>query len=37
MVKRASTRTAFGKPIIQLGKNLEVVARARIEIEAMRG
>ena len=36
MVKRASTRQAFGKPIIQLGKNLEVVARARIEIEAMR-
>ena len=36
MVKRASTRTAFGKPIIQLGKNLEVVSRARIEIEAMR-
>ncbi|HEY1751727.1 MAG TPA: acyl-CoA dehydrogenase family protein [Caulobacteraceae bacterium] len=36
MVKRASTRTAFGKPIIQLGKNLEVVARARIEIESMR-
>ena len=36
MVKRGATRTAFGKPIIQLGKNLEVVARARIEIEAMR-
>jgi acyl-CoA dehydrogenase len=36
MVKRASSRTAFGKPIIQLGKNLEVVSRARIEIEAMR-
>jgi acyl-CoA dehydrogenase len=36
MVKRASTRTAFGKPIIQLGKNLELVSRARIEIEAMR-
>jgi acyl-CoA dehydrogenase len=36
MVKRASTRQAFGKPIIQLGKNLEVVSRARIEIEAMR-
>src|SRR5262249_19827023 len=36
MVKRASTRTAFGKPIIQLGKNIEVVSRARIEIEAMR-
>jgi acyl-CoA dehydrogenase len=36
MVKRASTRVAFGKPIIQLGKNLETVARARIDIEAMR-
>ncbi|MBS0412371.1 MAG: acyl-CoA dehydrogenase family protein [Proteobacteria bacterium] len=36
MVKRATTRVAFGKPIIQLGKNLELVSRARIEIEAMR-
>ncbi|MBL6854396.1 MAG: acyl-CoA dehydrogenase family protein [Alphaproteobacteria bacterium] len=36
MVKRATTRVAFGKPRIQLGKNLELVARARIEIEAMR-
>ncbi len=36
MVKRASTRIAFGKPIIKLGKNLEIVARARIEINAMR-
>src|SRR6201992_3589635 len=36
MVKRGATRTAFGKPIIQLGKNLERVSRARIEIEAMR-
>ena len=36
MVKRGSTRTAFGKQIIQLGKNLETVSRARIEIEAMR-
>ncbi len=36
MVKRATSRTAFGKPLIQLGKNLETVARARIEIEAMR-
>ena len=36
MMKRATTREAFGKPIIQLGKNLEVVSRARIEIEAMR-
>ena len=36
MVKRATARVAFGKPIIQLGKNLETVSRARIEIEAMR-
>jgi acyl-CoA dehydrogenase len=36
MMKRATSRVAFGKPIIQLGKNLEVVSRARIEIEAMR-
>ena len=36
MVKRATSREAFGKPLIQLGKNLEVVSRARIEIEAMR-
>ncbi|MEM7016585.1 MAG: acyl-CoA dehydrogenase family protein, partial [Pseudomonadota bacterium] len=36
MVKRAMSREAFGKPIIKLGKNLELVSRARIEIEAMR-
>ncbi|MEM1248951.1 MAG: acyl-CoA dehydrogenase family protein [Acidobacteriota bacterium] len=36
MIHRASKRTAFGKPIIRLGKNLEVVSRARIEINAMR-
>ncbi len=36
MVKRAKSREAFGKPLIQLGKNLELVSRARIEIEAMR-
>ena len=36
MVKRASTRVAFGKPIVKLGKNLEIVARARIEIDACR-
>ncbi len=36
MMRRTMTREAFGKPIIQLGKNLEVVSRARIEIEAMR-
>jgi len=36
MMKRATSREAFGKPLIQLGKNLEVVSRARIDIEAMR-
>ena len=36
MVKRASTRVAFGKPIIRLGKNLEIVSRARIDIDACR-
>ena len=36
MVKRGNSREAFGRSIIMLGKNLELVARARIEIEAMR-
>ncbi len=36
MIKRAGTREAFGKPIIQLGKNIELVSRARIEIDACR-
>ncbi|MST34042.1 acyl-CoA dehydrogenase [Acidimicrobiaceae bacterium USS-CC1] len=36
MVERGLAREAFGKPIIALGKNTEVVSRARIEIEAMR-
>lgn len=36
MVKRGATREAFGKPLIKLGKNLELVSRARIEINAMR-
>jgi acyl-CoA dehydrogenase len=36
MVKRAGSRVAFGKPIAKLGKNLEVIARARIDIDAMR-
>ena len=35
-VKRASSRTAFGKQLVKLGKNLEVVSRARIEIDACR-
>ena len=36
MVKRSATRIAFGKPIAKLGKNLELIARARIEIDAMK-
>ena len=36
MVKRAGTREAFGKPIAKLGGNLEIISRARIEINAMR-
>ena len=36
MVNRAGTREAFGKPIAKLGKNIEVISRARIEANAMR-
>jgi len=36
MVKRSGSREAFGKPIAKLGKNVEVISRARIEITAMR-
>jgi len=36
MVKRAGSRIAFGKPIAKLGKNLEVISRARISIDSMR-
>ena len=36
MAKRGLTREAFGKPLANLGKNTEVIAKARIEIEAMR-
>ncbi len=36
MVERGLSRSAFGKPIISLGKNTEWVSRARIEIESMR-
>ena len=36
MVRRGLSREAFGRPIAQLGKNIEVISRARIEIEAMR-
>ena len=36
MATRGLSREAFGKKIAQLGKNVELVARARIEIEACR-
>ncbi|MGM0583401.1 MAG: acyl-CoA dehydrogenase family protein [Pseudomonadota bacterium] len=36
MLQRGTSREAFGKRIIDLGKNMETVSRARIEIEAMR-
>jgi len=36
MLHRGLTREAFGKKIIDLGKNMETVSRARIEIDAMR-
>ncbi|MGI8493100.1 MAG: acyl-CoA dehydrogenase family protein [Acidimicrobiales bacterium] len=36
MVQRGLGREAFGKPLARLGKNPEVIAKARVEIEAMR-
>ncbi len=36
MVTRGLSREAFGKPLVQLGGNLEIISRARIDIEAMR-
>ena len=36
MAKRGLARQAFGRPIARLGKNIEVIAKARIEIESMR-
>jgi alkylation response protein AidB-like acyl-CoA dehydrogenase len=36
MVDRGLNREGFGKKLINLGKNMEVVSRARIEVEAMR-
>ncbi len=36
LLERGTSREAFGKKIIDLGKNMETVSRARIEIEAMR-
>jgi acyl-CoA dehydrogenase len=36
MVRRGLNREAFGKPLARLGKNTEMIAKARIEIESMR-
>ncbi|HET9692629.1 MAG TPA: acyl-CoA dehydrogenase family protein [Acidimicrobiales bacterium] len=36
MAERGSSREAFGQPLARLGRNIEVIARARVEIEAMR-
>jgi acyl-CoA dehydrogenase len=36
MVARGQQRQAFGKPIGNLGKNAELISRARIDIDAMR-
>ena len=36
MVSRGHTRDAFGKPLNKLGGNMEMIAKARIEIESMR-
>ena len=36
MIKRGMSRTAFGKPIIKLGGNLERVAQARMAIDQAR-
>lgn len=36
LLERGLSREAFGKKIIDLGKNMETVSRSRIEIEAMR-
>ncbi len=36
LIERGLSRDAFGKPLIALGKNTELVSRARIEIEACR-
>ena len=36
MINRGINRQAFGKRIVDLGKNMETISRAKIEIEAMR-
>ncbi|MCE3290349.1 MAG: acyl-CoA dehydrogenase, partial [Caulobacter sp.] len=36
LVTRGLKREAFGKPLVQLGGNIEIISKARIDIEAMR-
>jgi acyl-CoA dehydrogenase len=36
MVTRGLSREAFGKKLVHLGGNIEIISRARIEIESMR-
>jgi acyl-CoA dehydrogenase len=36
MIRRGKYREAFGKPILSLGKNMELVSRARLELDACR-
>jgi acyl-CoA dehydrogenase len=36
MIKRGLSREAFGKKLVHLGGNVEIISRARIEIESMR-
>lgn len=36
MIARATSRVAFNKKIVDLGKNMETISRIRIDIEAMR-
>ena len=36
LVERGISREAFGKKLVWLGGNIEIISRARIEIEAMR-
>ena len=36
MIERGQSREAFGRPLLDLGKNMETVSRVRIEIETMR-
>jgi acyl-CoA dehydrogenase len=36
MLQRAQAREAFGKPLLQLGANAQIIAQARIDIEMVR-